>query len=84
LILESLSAGLPLVAAPQGAAFEHVVNSHAGWLMPDLTVEALISTLIEALGAVSDEHKRRARAYALTHSWSQCFQNQKKLYLSGL
>ncbi len=79
-ILESFASGLAQIAAPTGAAGEHVRDSQAGLLMSALTAECLTEKITELLQHPLTEYAKKARAYAEQFSWEACFERQLELY----
>lgn len=82
-LVEALSAGLPLIAAHDGAAKEHIEKSDAGYILAQLTPESLCEKIVAFAHAQNkDEMKLRARQYAEQLSWDNCFDTQLSLYQS--
>lgn len=83
-LMEALSCGLPLISAGKGAAPEHIENSGAGLVLNELTPE----NLFNAIKRFAEKKKLmlniRARDYAETLSWNQCFDNQLLIYKKSL
>ena len=82
-LVESLSAGLPLIAAGDGAAREHIERSQAGYVLKDINPENLSENIV-AFVNLPDESKSSlkslARAYAEKLSWQNCFDKQLDIY----
>jgi len=84
-LLESLSAGLPLVAAPDGAALEQIQNSGGGILLSHLTSDDIAHAVVQfAQQSGRDSMKNNARKYAGQLTWQHCFEQQIEVYKSGL
>ncbi|MEP2024449.1 MAG: glycosyltransferase [Reichenbachiella sp.] len=80
-LVESLSAGLPLIAANDGAAKEHIEKSEAGLVLDELTAEELCEKIV-AFSELKNksEWKEKARKYAENLSWKNCFDRQLSSY----
>jgi len=84
-LLESLSSGLPLIAASEGAAGEHINRSGAGYILENNTAEHLADTIFEYERATNKDHlKSLAVSYADGFSWEKCFDKQLAVYKSSL
>ncbi|MCV9386824.1 glycosyltransferase [Reichenbachiella ulvae] len=82
-LVESLSAGLPLVAASDGAAKEHIDRSGAGIVLDQVNVEELVNAIIAFNNDSNrDGLKMKARDYAKELSWENCFDKQLAVYQS--
>ncbi|UXX79557.1 glycosyltransferase [Reichenbachiella carrageenanivorans] len=82
-LVEALSAGLPLIAANDGAAKEHIEKSGAGYILENLTPEGLCDKIVTfAKDLNKDIMKLKARQYAAQLSWDNCFDTQLRLYQS--
>ena len=82
-LLESLSSGLPLIGANDGAAYEHIDRSGAGIVLPEVTPEAVANAVINfSKSPQGHEMKIRARAYAEELTWQKCFEKQLDIYQS--
>ncbi len=79
-ILESLACGDALVAAPTGAAGEHLRASGAGVLLEERSARALARAIVEISKGDLPALKRKAVAYAGKFSWESCFERQLSLY----
>ncbi|SMD32977.1 alpha-1,6-mannosyltransferase [Reichenbachiella faecimaris] len=80
-LVESLSAGLPLIAANDGAAKEHIEKSGAGFVLDEPTVEKLCEKIV-AFANLKNKSKLQASArnYAGKLSWKNCFDRQLSIY----
>lgn len=80
-LVESLSSGLPLIAANDGAAREHIERSGAGFVLEQLTPEELCEK-ITAFANLKNRSvlKEKARKYAEDLSWKNCFDRQLEIY----
>lgn len=84
-LVESLSAGLPLIAANAGAAKEHIQKSGAGLILDELTPEELCNKIVAFANLENrQELKRKARLYAENLSWENCFERQLNIYQGRL
>ncbi|UXP30915.1 glycosyltransferase [Reichenbachiella agarivorans] len=84
-LVEALSSGLPLIAANDGAAMEHIQRSEAGLIIDSLTPEVLANAIVKyALMTNKDELKAKARAYGQNLSWENCFSKQVEIYQQAL
>ncbi|MFY0606650.1 MAG: glycosyltransferase [Cyclobacteriaceae bacterium] len=81
-LLESLSSGLPLVGANEGAAFEHISESSAGIVVDDTTPQLVADAVAEMSKLPLDDLRLNARQYAAGLTWESCFENQLNLYQS--
>ncbi|WP_421896963.1 glycosyltransferase [Marinoscillum sp.] len=79
-LLESLSSGLPLIAANEGAAFEHIDRSGAGTIIKEVTPEAVAGAVIQFSLMNARKMREKARAYAEQLTWESCFENQLAIY----
>lgn len=84
-LLESLSCGLPLVAANDGASLEHIQQSGAGFILENRTPEGLTNAVV----ALADKRQKenlssKARSYAEGLTWKNCFERQLEIYQSGI
>lgn len=79
-LLESLSSGLPLIAANEGAAYEHIDTSGAGTIIKEVTPEAVARAVIEFSLMNAEKMREKARAYAEPLTWESCFENQLAIY----
>lgn len=80
-LLESMSCGLPLVAANDGAAYEHVDGSKAGYIISNVEGKD-IADAVKEYEQLSDKglYKARARRYAQRLTWHACFEKQLEIY----
>ncbi len=81
-LLESLSSGLPLVAANEGAAFEHIHESGAGLVLDEVTPQLVAQAVVKLDNQPLEELRVKARNYAAGLTWDSCFENQLMLYQS--
>ncbi|PIB35718.1 hypothetical protein BFP72_10090 [Reichenbachiella sp. 5M10] len=80
-LVESLSSGLPLIAANDGAAMEHIQRSEAGLILESLTPEVLTTAIVQYASLPNQAAlKTKARAYAENLSWKNCFDKQVHIY----
>lgn len=80
-LVESLSSGLPLIAANDGAAREHIEKSGAGFVLDQITPEDLCDKILAFERMKNREAlKEKARAYAENLSWKSCFDRQLNIY----
>jgi len=79
-LLESLSSGLPLIAANEGAAYEHIDTSGAGIIIKEITPEAVARAVIEFSLMNAKKMREKARVYAEPLTWESCFENQLAIY----
>ncbi|MFT6883567.1 MAG: alpha-1,6-mannosyltransferase [Marinoscillum sp.] len=79
-LLESLSSGLPLIAANDGAALEHIQVSQAGIVLEEVTPNDVAKAVVDITKKDQFELKKMARAYAENLTWNQCFESQLELY----
>ena len=80
-LVESLSSGLPLVAAPTGAAREHIEKSGAGIVLKDISPETLAEGIYQLSKSPDLPDMRiKARTYAEKLSWESCFHKQLSQY----
>lgn len=79
-LLESLSSGLPLIAANQGAALEHIRTSGAGVVLEAVTPEEVADAVVRFSQLNVPELKKKARGYAENLTWQKCFENQLTIY----
>lgn len=79
-LLESLSSGLPLIAANEGAALEHISTSGAGLVLDAVNPQQVADAVVRFAQQDRSGMKQKARAYAENLSWEQCFEQQLKLY----
>lgn len=84
-LAESLSCGLPLIAANDGAAKEHIEKSNAGLILAELSVDQLVDKIVE-FSKRPDLHlmKKRAVEYATQLTWKACFNQQVRLYQNAV
>ncbi|HCX22867.1 MAG: glycosyl transferase family 1 [Flammeovirgaceae bacterium] len=84
-LLESMSSGLPLVAANDGAALEHVLRSEAGIVLNEHTPQDLAKSVCDLakLIAGQDNLRKAARNYAQNLTWENCFLQQLNIYQSS-
>ncbi|WP_109829624.1 glycosyltransferase [Reichenbachiella versicolor] len=83
-LVESLSAGLPLIAAGDGAAMEHIEKSGAGYILPKVDEDSLVSAVLKFNeSAQKSSLKEKARNYAQELSWKSCFDKQLDIYMSS-
>lgn len=83
-LLESLSSGLPLIAANDGAALEHIEQSGAGIILQDHSPEGLADAVIEfAKAKQSADFPTKAISYAEKLTWESCFEKQLEIYKSA-
>jgi len=83
-LVESLSSGLPLIGANDGAAKEHIEMSQAGIIINNLGVDDLTKAVTEFVGIVDKEEiKSKARVYAEKLSWKNCFDKQLNIYMNS-
>lgn len=79
-LLESLSSGLPLIAANDGAALEHIKTSEAGVVLDQVDPKTLADAVVKFSTENLEEKKLKARAYAEQLTWKNCFESQLELY----
>lgn len=79
-IIESMASGNPQIAAPNGAASEHVRESGAGLIMHDRSPEELVTKICDLVNQGTRTYANKARAYAEKFSWEACFEKQFSLY----
>lgn len=79
-LLESLSSGLPLIAANDGAALEHIKLSQAGIVLDEVAPAAVAKAVVDLSKKEQSELKEKARAYAENLTWDHCFESQLELY----
>lgn len=80
-LVEALSSGLPLIAAGDGAAKEHIDRSGAGIILDELSADCLSKSILEYIDRRDhDLLKLRARNYAKDLNWKNCFDKQLKIY----
>ena len=77
---ETLSSGLPLIAAGEGAAREHIEKSNAGIILDEVTEESLANAIVQFGKMDPKELAAKARSYASELSWSHCFDRQLEIY----
>lgn len=84
-LVESLSCGLPLIAANDGASREHIEKSEAGIILQEYHAEALANAIADFVKhADKSEMKRKALSYAEHFTWQKCFDRQRHIYLDTL
>lgn len=79
-LLESLSSGLPLIAANEGAALEHIQTSKAGIVLQSVDPKSLADAVVQFSKRNVEEMKLKARTYAEGLTWQNCFESQLALY----
>lgn len=80
-LVEALSSGLPLIAAGDGAAKEHIERSGAGSVLDTLTADHLAEEIMAfSRKGNQEELKQKARVYAQDLSWKNCFDKQLSIY----
>ena len=80
-LLESLSSGLPLIAANDGAAYEHIDRSGAGVVLPEVTPEEVANAVVTYSKSLQQKSlKEKARGYAERLTWEACFEKQLAIY----
>lgn len=80
-LLESLSSGLPMIAANDGAAYEHIQKSGAGLVLNERTPDGLAKAIVDFSNIKGkEEMKSKARRYAEQFSWEACFEKQLAAY----
>lgn len=80
-LVESLSSGLPLIAANDGAAMEHIQKSEAGFIIDQLEPQVLADAIVKYSQVKNKPRlKEKARAYAQELSWKNCFDKQVSIY----
>ncbi|MGL1887001.1 MAG: glycosyltransferase [Reichenbachiella sp.] len=84
-LVEALSAGLPLIAAGDGAAKEHIDRSGAGFVLEELSAKCLAEIILE-FSNIDDSFllKEKARKYAENLNWKNCFNKQLEIYKSSI
>lgn len=84
-LVESLSSGLPLIAAGAGAAMEHIEKSQAGLILDEVSPQAL-ATAVAKFANMDEKQgmKEKARLYAANLSWKNCFDKQLEIYRSAV
>jgi len=79
-LVEALSSGMPLIAAGDGAAREHVEKSKAGMILNKVTPENLVNAILQFSKMNTHDLSAKARRYADDLSWRHCFDLQLKIY----
>lgn len=80
-LIEAMSSGLPLIAADDGAAMEHIQASSAGFILPEVSVDHLVEAIVKFQNLTDKKTmKQAARTYAEKLSWENCFDKQLDIY----
>ncbi|MBU2912405.1 glycosyltransferase [Reichenbachiella agariperforans] len=80
-LVEALSAGLPLIAAGDGAAKEHIDRSGAGYVLDTVTPENLAEMIVAFVNSSERvSFKVKAREYAKHLNWKNCFDKLLRIY----
>lgn len=83
-LVEALSSGLPLISSGKGAASEHIQNSGAGIILDEVSPTNLADAILKFSNLNTSNWGNKARTYAETLSWDQCFDNQLVIYKDSL
>ena len=83
-LVEALSAGLPLISAGAGAAREHIEKSDAGFILEEVKPQSLADAVVTFSKMEDLKLREKARAYASTLSWENCFDRQLDIYSSAI
>lgn len=79
-LVEALSSGLPLIAAGDGAAREHIEKSKAGLILDEVTPDQLADAIVRFSRIDRRKLSENARKYAAQLSWESCFDRQLDIY----
>ncbi|NQZ74994.1 MAG: glycosyltransferase [Ekhidna sp.] len=83
-ILESYACGTPVVAANDGAAYEHAKNSKVPLILRRSTAEDLAQLIYDFEQSNSRRlFKKNVITYASNFTWNRCFESQLELYKKG-
>ncbi|MEQ9467182.1 MAG: glycosyltransferase [Ekhidna sp.] len=79
-LVEALSAGLPLIAAGEGAAREHIEKSGTGMILENISPLKLAEAIVHLAKSDRKDLSTKARSYATNLSWKSCFDSQVEIY----
>ncbi|WP_420577811.1 glycosyltransferase [Ekhidna sp.] len=79
-LVEALSSGLPLIAAGDGAARDHIEKSKAGLILDEVTPDQLADAIVRFSRIDRRKLSENARKYAAQLSWESCFDRQLDIY----
>lgn len=80
-ILESYACGVPIIAANDGAAKEHAINSGTEYVLKERNPEYLARLIAQYAQSKNQEReKEKVLEYAQGFNWEKCFKKQLEIY----